>query len=408
MVAPQRAALARDDGAAVWRARLPVRPPRHGRRQRVRVGHVDGRRRGGGRGASGERGRGGHDGALLLLRRAAAAALRALVLCERAAARRPVLDRAVAVRRGAAGGGSTTLACAKALRLREGRMHKLLAADAAATGAPIARPLWWHDPLDPSHAVDDAFLLGNATLVTPVLEAGVDGRVYLPRGTWRDARGDTYEGPRWIHEYRALDDCVFDPSVAVLRNRVRRALARRRRGVRWISRQLKPPIVRNTATRRRAAFPVPPSTMRTIYWFRMSSLRLHDHPALLAAAEGSSFYPVFCLERRTRGRTARTAAASCSRACATSTPGCAAQLAAHRARRRAGRAAGGARRLVGRPPRLPARPRQRRSAVDVAIDALAEAAGVQVLARGGTICDLDVAAAPADRRPRATRPRQAL
>ena len=39
--------------------------------------------------------------------------------------------------------------------------------------------------------------------------------------------------------------------------------------------------------------------MRTIYWFRMSSLRLHDHPALLAAAEGSScLYPVFCLERR--------------------------------------------------------------------------------------------------------------
>ena len=117
---------------------------------------------------------------------------------------------------GSVGGGSTTLACAKALRLREGRMPQLLAAaaDAAATGAPIARPLWWHDPLDPTcHAVDDAFLLGNSTLVAPVLEAGVDGRaVYLPRGTWRDARGDTYEGPRWIHEYRvALDElAVFD------------------------------------------------------------------------------------------------------------------------------------------------------------------------------------------------------
>ena len=31
-------------------------------------------------------------------------------------------------------------------------------------------------------------------------------------GTWRDARGDTYDGPRWIHEYRvALDElAVFD------------------------------------------------------------------------------------------------------------------------------------------------------------------------------------------------------
>ncbi|MFF7298886.1 TIM-barrel domain-containing protein [Streptomyces sp. NPDC008265] len=72
---------------------------------------------------------------------------------------------------------------------------------AARTGAPYVRPVWWGAPEDRRlRDCEDAFLLGDALLVAPVLECGADRRaVRLPRGRWYDtATGEAYEGPGQI------------------------------------------------------------------------------------------------------------------------------------------------------------------------------------------------------------------
>ncbi|WP_346179334.1 glycoside hydrolase family 31 protein [Streptomyces cuspidosporus] len=73
-----------------------------------------------------------------------------------------------------------------------------LAHEARRTGAPYARPVWWRWPKDRAlRDCEDAFLLGDALLVAPVLEEGAVRRsVRLPRGRWYDtATGRAYEGP---------------------------------------------------------------------------------------------------------------------------------------------------------------------------------------------------------------------
>ncbi|MCF6525416.1 glycoside hydrolase family 31 protein [Streptomyces sp. JJ36] len=73
-----------------------------------------------------------------------------------------------------------------------------LTAVAARTGAPCVRPLWWQHPRDRAlRDCGDAFLLGDALLVAPVLEPGARRRtVRLPRGRWYDTvSGERYEGP---------------------------------------------------------------------------------------------------------------------------------------------------------------------------------------------------------------------
>ncbi|MEW2141025.1 TIM-barrel domain-containing protein [Streptomyces sp. NPDC005409] len=69
------------------------------------------------------------------------------------------------------------------------------------TGAPYVRPLWWGAPEERGlRDCEDAFLLGDALLVAPVLECGADRRaVRLPRGRWYDtATGAAHEGPGQI------------------------------------------------------------------------------------------------------------------------------------------------------------------------------------------------------------------
>lgn len=73
-----------------------------------------------------------------------------------------------------------------------------LARLARMTGAPYVRPLWWGTPEDRVlRDCEDAFLLGDALLVAPVLTRGADRRaVRLPRGRWYDTTtGQGYEGP---------------------------------------------------------------------------------------------------------------------------------------------------------------------------------------------------------------------
>jgi alpha-glucosidase len=66
------------------------------------------------------------------------------------------------------------------------------------TGAPYVRPVWWGAPEDRAlRDCEDAFLLGDSLLVTPVLDPGADRRaVLLPRGHWYDTvTQQVYEGP---------------------------------------------------------------------------------------------------------------------------------------------------------------------------------------------------------------------
>lgn len=84
------------------------------------------------------------------------------------------------------------------LRLRVRLLPYLytLAWEAADTGAPLVRPLFWPDAEDPSlWEIEDAFLLGPALLVAPVIEAGArTRRVILPSGEWFDFWTDR----RWV------------------------------------------------------------------------------------------------------------------------------------------------------------------------------------------------------------------
>lgn len=66
------------------------------------------------------------------------------------------------------------------------------------TGAPYVRPLWWQHPRERSlRDCGDAFLLGDALLVAPVLEEGARSRrVRLPFGRWYETvTGEMHEGP---------------------------------------------------------------------------------------------------------------------------------------------------------------------------------------------------------------------
>ncbi|MFJ2474717.1 glycoside hydrolase family 31 protein [Streptomyces sp. NPDC087659] len=97
--------------------------------------------------------------------------------------------------------GARVLGHARAAMLERERLRpyfETLAHLARLTGAPYVRPLWWGVPADRAlRDCEDAFLLGEALLVAPVLEPGADRRaVRLPRGLWYDTvSGAAYEGP---------------------------------------------------------------------------------------------------------------------------------------------------------------------------------------------------------------------
>lgn len=115
-----------------------------------------------------------------------------------------------------------------------------LAHEAALTGAPPVRPVWWNagDGRD-AKGIEDEFLLGDSVLVAPVCEPGaITRRVSLPPGRWRGLFGRAFrdepagtEGasnwrgsgplpvtsgrvPVFVREgaIMALDDAFADPS----------------------------------------------------------------------------------------------------------------------------------------------------------------------------------------------------
>jgi len=99
-------------------------------------------------------------------------------------------------------------ACRHALELRSERLPLLeaLSREALKTGYPIVRPLWWHCPVDPiCQVINDAFMVGDTTLVAPVLQPGwIKRDIYIPEGRWIARTGlvnANITGPTWLHNY---------------------------------------------------------------------------------------------------------------------------------------------------------------------------------------------------------------
>lgn len=94
-----------------------------------------------------------------------------------------------------------------------------LANEAVQTGAPIVRPLWWISPLDEeSQITDSEFLLGNNTLVAPILEQNARSRnIYLPAGKWKDSKnGRIIQGPKYLRKYSVqLDELPIFTRITV-------------------------------------------------------------------------------------------------------------------------------------------------------------------------------------------------
>ena len=91
---------------------------------------------------------------------------------------------------------------------------------AAQKGWPVMRPLAFHYPSDPQvREINDAFLLGENVLVSPVLEQGARQKlVYLPEGIWYDYwTGAREEGSRWLIREAPLDLCpIYIKSGTIL------------------------------------------------------------------------------------------------------------------------------------------------------------------------------------------------
>ncbi|WP_243029773.1 TIM-barrel domain-containing protein [Thermus altitudinis] len=100
-----------------------------------------------------------------------------------------------------------------AMGLREGLLPYLytLAYEASHQGLPLLRPLFLAGGpyRDPPHgaSLGEAFLLGKALLVAPVLEEGARAKeVPLPPGRWYPWQGDgALEGPGWVRLPAPLD-----------------------------------------------------------------------------------------------------------------------------------------------------------------------------------------------------------
>jgi alpha-glucosidase len=87
------------------------------------------------------------------------------------------------------------------LRQRILPYYYTLAWVASQSGIPPLRPLWWADPEDQSlWSLDDAFMLGGALLIAPILEEGASQRtLQLPSGRWYSFWDETFlEGPRQV------------------------------------------------------------------------------------------------------------------------------------------------------------------------------------------------------------------
>lgn len=99
------------------------------------------------------------------------------------------------------------------LHLEFAPLLQKFARQAAATGEPIIRPVFWLAPEDQRALVcEDQFLVGDEILVAPALYPQQRAReIYFPPGTWKDYWSErTYHGPTVIKNHPApLDRLPF-------------------------------------------------------------------------------------------------------------------------------------------------------------------------------------------------------
>lgn len=80
-----------------------------------------------------------------------------------------------------------------------------LAKTAAKTGEPIARSMEYEFPNQGFADVQGQFMLGQKYLVAPVVTKANEKTVKLPKGRWKDDKGEIFIGPREIKIFVALD-----------------------------------------------------------------------------------------------------------------------------------------------------------------------------------------------------------
>jgi alpha-glucosidase (family GH31 glycosyl hydrolase) len=88
--------------------------------------------------------------------------------------------------------------CAEAIAVRQRLVPTILnlARQAARDGQPIMRHLAYAYPGDGYEEISDQFLLGDRTLVAPVLQPGARSRkVLFPPGVWTSVEGERFTGP---------------------------------------------------------------------------------------------------------------------------------------------------------------------------------------------------------------------
>ncbi len=107
-------------------------------------------------------------------------------------------------------GGGVEAASRAAIELRYRLLPYIYSTfvEASRSGAPVLRPLLYHFQGDrQARDTEDAYLLGSALLVAPVLSPGVTARnVYLPEGSWIDWYGGTvHRGARFVTAEAPLD-----------------------------------------------------------------------------------------------------------------------------------------------------------------------------------------------------------
>jgi len=73
-----------------------------------------------------------------------------------------------------------------------------LAKRAAETGEPIVRSMEYEYPHQGFTDCKDQYMLGDKYLVAPMVTPGVKRTVKLPKGKWKDERGQIFKGPKVI------------------------------------------------------------------------------------------------------------------------------------------------------------------------------------------------------------------
>jgi alpha-glucosidase len=76
---------------------------------------------------------------------------------------------------------------------------------AAATGEPIARSMEYEFPNQGFSEEKGQFMLGKKYLIAPVLTKDNEKTIHLPKGKWKDDKGEIFKGPCRIKSLVALD-----------------------------------------------------------------------------------------------------------------------------------------------------------------------------------------------------------